>query len=185
MSSENELFAKLDQWLKNQSTEPNIFDVVKANDIDLFAAFVLRHFRAAAKNAVADRLSLEAGKVRAATWERAGAIGTLIDWLSETWNLSSAEQVALLGLKNVGEIVAIRGQAPRDASQLLLEHLAMLIDIYQALSTLLPGREDGEGWLRRSNDDGLFRGTSPIAVMLDRGRPGIKDVRAYLWAQIW
>jgi hypothetical protein len=185
MSSEDELFAKLDRWLENQPAEPTIFDVAKTNDIDLFAAFVLRHFRAAAKNAVADRLSLEADKVRPATWERTGAIGTLIDWLSQTWNLSCAEQVTLLGLENAGEMVVIRDQPPREASQVLLEHLAMLIDIYQALSTLLPGREDGDGWLRRSNDDALFQGASPIAVMLDRCRPGIRDVRAYLWAQIW
>jgi hypothetical protein len=185
MRSEDELFAKLDRWLALQPAEPTIFDVAKAKDVDLFAAFVLRHFRAAAKKAVADRLTLEAGKVRPVTWERTGAIGTLIDWLSETWNLSSAEQVALLGLENEGEITAIRGQAPREASQLLLEHLAMLIDIYQALSTLLPRRQPADGWLRRSNDDALFKGASPIAVMLDRGRLGIKDVRAYLWAQIW
>lgn len=184
MSSEDELFAKLDRWLELQPAEPTIFDVAKVNDIDLFAAFVLRHFRAAAKNAVADRLSLEARKFCPATWERTGAIGMLIDWLSETWNLSSAEQVALLGLEDEGEITAIRVQAPREASQLLLEHLAMLIDIYQALSTLLPGQGD-DRWLRRSNDDALFQGASPIALMLDRGRLGIKDVRAYLWAQIW
>lgn len=61
----------------------------------------------------------------------------------------------------------------------------MLIDIYQALSTLLPGKEDGIGWLRRSNGDALFQGASPIALMLERGRLGIKDVRAYLWAQTW
>jgi hypothetical protein len=185
MSSDEELFAKLDRWLENQPAEPTIFDVVKTNDIELLAGFVLRHFRAAAKKAVADRLTLEAAKVRPATWERTGAIGTLIDWLAATWNLSSAEQVALLGLENAGEIVALRSQAPQETSHLLLEHLAMLIDIYQALSTLLPGREDGDDWLRRSNNDALFQGASPIAVMLDRGRLGIKDVRAYLWAQIW
>jgi hypothetical protein len=68
---------------------------------------------------------------------------------------------------------------------MLLEHLAMLIDTYQALSTLLPGREDGDGWLRRSNNDALFQGASPIAMMLDRGRLAVKNVRAYLWGQIW
>lgn len=185
MSFEDQLFAKLDRWLESQPAEPTIFDVANANDIEVFAAFVLRHFRAASKEAAANRLSCEAGKVRPATWERTGAIGTLIDWLSETWHLSSAEQVELLGLENEGDAVAIRGQAPREASQLLLEHLAMLIDIYQALSTLLPGREDSDGWLRRPNDDALFQGTSPIALMLDRGLLGMRDVRAYLWAQIW
>lgn len=185
MSFEDELFSKLDRWLKSQPAEPTIFDVAKANDIDVFAAFVLRHFRAAANEDIPRGLSREADRVCPATWERTGAIGTLIDWLSEVWHLSTAEQVALLGLGNECDVVALRSQAPQEASQPLLEHLAMLIDIYQALSTLLPRQEASDGWLRRRNDNEPFRGASPIALMLDRGRPGLRDVRTYLWAQIW
>jgi hypothetical protein len=185
MPSEDELFAKLDRWLENQPAEPSIFEVAQTRDIELFAAFVTRYFRAATKKAAADRLTLEASKTRPATWERIGAIGTLMDWLSATWNLSSSEQITLFGLENVGDLFVVRSQTPEEASHLLLEHLAMLIDIYQALCTLLPGQADDDRWLRRSNEDALFQGASPIAVMLDRGRLGIKDVRAYLWAQIW
>lgn len=185
MNSEAELFAKLDRWLQEQPAEPSIFEVARTSDPDIFAAYVLRHFRVAAKEVVADRLSHGAGKLSPATWERTGAIGALVDWLAETWRLSVAEQVTLLGLKDEAELVGIRSQAPREASHQLLERLAMLIDIYQALSSLLPGREDDDGWLRRPNAQPLFHGKSPVAVMLERGRLGIRDVRAHLWAQIW
>lgn len=98
MSSEEELFVKLDRWLALQPAEPNIFEVVETRDAELFAAYVLRHFRAAARAAVAERLTHEAGKLKPDTWERAGAIGTLVDWLAESWRLSTAEQVSLLGI---------------------------------------------------------------------------------------
>jgi hypothetical protein len=185
MNSEEELFAKLDRWLQEQPAEPSIFEVARTRDSDIFAAYVLRNFRAAAKEAVADRLSHEAGKLSPATWERTGAIGALVDWLAETWRLSVTEQVALLGLEDEAELVGIRSQAPGEASHQLLECLAMLMDIYQALSSLLPGREDDDGWLRRPNAEPLFRGKSAMSIMLERGRLGIRDVRAYLWAQIW
>jgi hypothetical protein len=185
MSSEEELFAKLDRWLKLQPAEPNIFEVVQTRDAELFAAYVLRHFRAAAREAVAERLTREAGKLQPETWERAGAIATLIDWLSVTWGLSVAEQVTLLGLTDEADLASMRGQSPQDASHELLERLAMLMDIYQALSSLLPGRERADGWLRRPNSQPLFESKSPMATMLERGRLGIRNTRAYLWAQIW
>ena len=185
MSSEQELFAKLDRWLADQPAAPTIFDVVRASDAELLAAFILRHFRAATKRAVADRLEREASNLDQATWERAGAIGALIDWLAHTWNLSVAEQLNLLALSGEADLAAARNQSPQDASHELLERLAMLIDIYQALRSLLPGRENDDGWLRRPKAEPLFGGKSPISIMLERGRVGIRDVRAYLWAQIW
>lgn len=185
MTSEQELFAKLDRWLELQPVEPTIFQVVDTRDMDLFVAYVTRHFRAAAKEAVADRLSREAVKLSPKTWERAGAIGALVDWLAQTWRLSVAEQISLLDLKDEAELAAIGSQPPRQASHQLLERLAMLMDIYQALRCVLPGREDEDGWLRRPNTEPLFEGASPLAMMQERGRLGIRDVRAYLWAQIW
>ncbi|WP_338503695.1 hypothetical protein V6R86_08470 [Sphingomonas kaistensis] len=185
MSSEEELFAKLDRWLETLPAEPTIFQVAETKDADLFAAYVLRHFRAAAKDAVADRLSLEAGKLGSAKWERAGAIGAIVDFLAETWRLSRAEQLTLLGLEDEAELVAVRSQPRAAASHQLLDRLTMLMDIYQALRSLLPGREDDDAWLRRPNIAPLFEGKSAISIMLERGRSGIKDVRAHLWAQIW
>lgn len=185
MSSEGELFAKLDSWLELRPAEPTIFEVVQTGDAELFAAFVLRHFRAAAKEAAAERLTREAGTLRPETWERTGAIATLVDWLSVTWGLSVAEQVTLLGLTDEADLASMRGQSPQDASHDLLERLAMLMDIYQALISLLPGQEEAHGWLRRPNSQTLFEGRSPMAKMLERGRLGIRDTRAHLWAQIW
>jgi hypothetical protein len=185
MASEEELFAKLDSWLTGLPAEPNIFEVAQTRDAELFAAYVLRHFRAATKEAVIDRLARDASKLEPAKWERAGAIGTLVSWLSETWQLSVVEQVSLLGLTEEAELATLQVQAPQEASHELMERLAMLMDIYQALQALLPGRGGTGDWLRRPNTAPLFSGKSAMAVMLERGRLGIRDVRAYLWAQIW
>lgn len=185
MASEDELFAKLDSWLAGLPAEPNIFEVVQTRDAELFAAYVLRHFRAAAKEAVADRLTRDASQLEPATWERAGAIGTLVGWISETWQLSASEQVSLLGLADEADLAPRRAQVPQEASHELLERLAMLMDIYQALRSLLPERENTADWLRRPNSAPLFSSKSALGLMLERGRLGIRDVRAYLWAQIW
>lgn len=141
MSSEEELFAKLGRWLADQPGDPTIFKVVHAGDVELLAAFTLRSFRAAAKKAVADRLEREASELDQAIWEQAGAIGALINWLSHTWNSSRAEQLNLLALNGEDDLGAVRNQLPQHASRELLERLAMLMDIYQALCSLLPGRE--------------------------------------------
>ena len=54
---DDELFAKLDEWLAQQGTPPTLFDVLATRDIDLLAAYTLRHFRAAAAEAVWSRKS--------------------------------------------------------------------------------------------------------------------------------
>ena len=184
MSSEEELFAKLDRWLADQPAAPTIFDVVRTRDGDLLAAFTLRHFRAAAKKAVADRLGREASRLDQSAWERAGAIATLIDWLADTWHLSTAEQLNLLALNDEDELAAARSQSPQQASHELLARLAMLVDIYHALHALLPKLEAADEWLRRPNQAPMFNDATALNLMLERGRTGIEEVLAYLWSQL-
>lgn len=45
------LFAKLDEWLKEQPTRPMLADVVASDDTELLAAYILRGFRKAAAEA--------------------------------------------------------------------------------------------------------------------------------------
>ena len=59
----DELLAKVDRWLETFPEPPSIFDVARTRDADLLAGFVLRGFRAAARQAVLEKISRYAGGV--------------------------------------------------------------------------------------------------------------------------
>ncbi len=59
MATDQELFAKLDQWLGQQDHEPRIFEVIQTGDVELAAAYILRAFRAAARKAAIENISLK------------------------------------------------------------------------------------------------------------------------------
>lgn len=50
-TADDEIFAKLDEWVAQQPSPPTVLEVLATRDIDLFAAFVLRGFRAATAEA--------------------------------------------------------------------------------------------------------------------------------------
>ncbi|WP_338501457.1 hypothetical protein V6R86_01610 [Sphingomonas kaistensis] len=50
-TADDVIFAKLNAWLARQAAPPTLLQVLATRDIDLFAAFVLRGFRAATAEA--------------------------------------------------------------------------------------------------------------------------------------
>lgn len=185
MSFNEELLAKLERWEAGLPTPPTLFDALKSGDIEIFAAFVLREFRQAAKEAVADRIEFEEMKLVGVKLGRPGAAGRVADGLARIWGLSEGHQLRLLGLSDREAFERLRVELPEEAGHEVLERLAIMLDIYQALHILLPEREAVDSWIAQPNQAPLFKGRSALEVMLERGLPGLRDVRAYLWAQVW
>lgn len=185
MTSDEDLLAKLEEWEAGLPSPPTLLDALRSGDIELFAAFVLRGFRQAAKEAVGDRLELKELKLTGVKQGRPGAAGRVADGLARVWALNDAEQLRLLGLSDPSEMIRLREELPEALHHEVLERLAMLLDIYHALHTLLPRADAADTWIKRPNEAPLLGGRTALDLMVEGGLASIRDVRAYLWAQVW
>ena len=185
MTSNEDLLAKLAEWEAGLPSPPTLLDALQSGDVELFAAFLLRGFRQAAKEAVGDRLEVEEYKLVGSKQGRPGVAGRIADGLARVWTLNDANLLQLLGLADPGEIMRLREDLPEALHHEVLERLAMLLDILQALRTLLPRADAADTWIKRPHEAPLLGGRTPLNLMLDEGLAGIRAVRAHLWAQVW
>lgn len=184
MATEEELLAKLERWLDSRPTPPNIFEVIETGDGQLTAAFVLKRFRAAARQAVVDRLEGEAGAMFPGDHPSgAGAVLRVMDCIGSAWMLTESERLTLLGLRDSGELEAARAMPIAELPIEVIERLAILLDIFQTINILLPEPESADGWIRRPNHSPLLSGSPALHMMLS-GLEGMRTVRAYLIAQL-
>lgn len=184
MATEDELLAKLERWLASRPAPPNIFEVIETGDGELFAAFVLKGFRAAAREAVVDRLQGEAAQMyRGEPSNSTGAVFRILDGLSDAWMLAAPERLALLGLRDSGDLKAARAVPIAELPIEIIERLAILLDIFQAINVLLPEPSRADAWIRTPNRAAIFAGASALVVM-QSGIDGLRKVRSYLMAQL-
>lgn len=94
--------------------------------------------------------------------------------IAATWQLTEAEQAALLG----------RGEDGGGADDLLLR-LSYVLGIFKAINTLLPDPVRADEWLRKPNAAPLFNGRSAIDFMSSGGADDLAAVRAYLDAELY
>lgn len=81
------------------------------------------------------------------------------------WQCTEKEKMALLG---VGRSTLHKYQSQPDSarvSQDLLERLSYLLNIHQALRTLLGNKENVYGFVRMANHNPFFNGASPMDIM--------------------
>lgn len=183
MASNDELLAKLERWLANQPKPPTLLNVIGTRDIELAAAYILKAFRKAAREAVLERLSAEDPQ-RTQEQPSPGALGRIADGLARAWDLTETEAVAILGLADAAALIDLRSLPPDQASAETIERLSMLVDIYKALHTLLPEAAAANSWPRASNQAPMFGGSTALDLMIAGGVSRIREVRSYLWSQI-
>jgi len=102
--------------------------------------------------------------------------------LAQAWDLSSAEQMALLG---VGKTTLYQWKQGRVGAldRHVLERLSYLFGIYAALHILLPVPERANEWIRKPNDAPFLGGSSALQRMLGGQVADLFVVRQYLDAQ--
>ena len=102
--------------------------------------------------------------------------------IAREWNLTVAEQLALLGV-SAASYDALRAvaQATRDValSEDLLLRLSYILGIYHDLHVLLPG--SANDWIRHSNSNSRFGGRTGLEIMMS-GIEGMDVVRSHLAA---
>jgi hypothetical protein len=186
MASEEALFAKLETWVQAQFEPPNLSDVMQTGDADLIGAFVLKVFRAAARNAVTDRLEREGSNLAfRASSEAANAVMRVFDGLGKAWELNGSEKLALLGISELVELEVLRASPLDEITHETIGRVTILLDIFRAVLSLLPVPERANDWVRKPNTAPFFGGRSPMQKMLGDGMKGLGEVRAYLWAEVW
>lgn len=99
--------------------------------------------------------------------------------IAERWELSTEEQIALLGSPGRSTFFKWKkdgGSLPADTR----ERLSHILGIWKSLRILFTQDDRGESWVRAKNR--YFDGASAIDVMLE-GMSGVIRVRRYLDAQ--
>ena len=113
----------------------------------------------------------------------ANAVLRVFDSVAHRWALTDVEQIALLGLQTLTDLAELR-KMDADLPVEVVERVAILVDIFTAINTLLPVPARADAWMRANNRDAAFGGNSALAVMTRDGLEASRIVRAYLQAQV-
>ncbi len=113
--------------------------------------------------------------------ERLARVGlTLFARIADEWELSSAEQLALLGLTSRETLRRWMNDRERTLGRDTLERLSHLVAIYDALGTLFTHSEETRRtWVRLPNRAPLFGGLAALDLMTAT-MSGLSDTRRYL-----
>jgi hypothetical protein len=186
MADESELEEKLERWLSQQTNRVTLFDVLATGNGELIAAYILKAFRAPAGEAVLDQLEREAGYIGPDRPIPNGeTLLRVFEGIARAWNLREQERLSLLGLDKLEQYRALESAPLPEVPVDILERLAILLDIFHALNTLLPEPAAADAWIRKPNNAPRFQGSPALAVMTSRGIEGLREVRALLQAEIW
>jgi Protein of unknown function (DUF2384) len=102
--------------------------------------------------------------------------------LAEAWKLTTAEQIALLGVARTTLYQWKQGKVgPLDRH--VLERLSYLFGIYAALQILLPVPERANEWIRKPNTAPFLAGSSALDRMMGGQVADLFVVRTYLDAE--
>jgi len=97
------------------------------------------------------------------------------------WQLTSEEQLALLGLstKNRSVLARYRKGDPLAPNRDLLERAGILLSIHKSLRILFPKNRDlAYAWMKQHNK--AFDGSTPVDAIKEWGFTGLLMVRSYL-----
>lgn len=109
------------------------------------------------------------------------ALAKMIIRLFQLWNLTTTEQLNLLGLSPKSRSLLSKygkGEA-LPATRDVLDRVGYLLAIHKALMLLFPENEDlFRSWIKRRNT--AFGGATPLEVILEQGIVGMARVSRYL-----
>ena len=103
--------------------------------------------------------------------------------LADTWRLTLHEKLTLLGVNRATWYQWQQGRAVTLDEPVRLR-VSYLFGIDSALQALLPVPGRAHEWLRKPNRAPLFAGDTALACMLSGDVEALKQVRAYLYAEL-
>lgn len=96
------------------------------------------------------------------------------------WQLSVAEQRALLGWPPPSTFHKYKSGDPGPLSFDTLTRISLVLGIYKSLQILYPEPVFADRWMRMPNANVLFGGSTPLAFLVDAGLDGLFQVRRLL-----
>jgi hypothetical protein len=145
---------------------------------------LLKAFREAARKAVLCRMEREAEARFPESAAEASPVARIFLELARAWSLTKEEQVALLGRESQGDLAVVLAAPAADLPVEVIERVAILLDIFQAINILLPVSSAANGWIRRANDAPSYGGGPALEKMMGEGLAGLRAVRSHLWAEL-
>ena len=100
----------------------------------------------------------------------------------EKWGIKDPEARQLLGGISSGSYYSWKKQPKRLLDQDSLTRISLLLGIFKALN-ILYSEKLADAWVTLPNRNPMFRGTTPLNYMVQRGQPGMFHVRQLLDAR--
>jgi hypothetical protein len=102
--------------------------------------------------------------------------------IMERWGVKDPDARHLLGGISSGSYYGWKKQPKRTLDQDGLTRISLLLGIFKALN-ILYSEKLADAWITLPNRNPMFRGTTPLAYMIQRGQPGMLHVRQLLDAR--
>ena len=100
--------------------------------------------------------------------------------LTELWKVKDADARQLLGGLSTGSFHAFKKrEKQRTLAHDTLTRISFLIGIFKALN-ILYSEPLADAWMTLPNRNPVFRGSTPLAYILQQGLPGMLEVRRLL-----
>jgi Protein of unknown function (DUF2384) len=99
--------------------------------------------------------------------------------IARKWKLTEEQSRALLGGLASSTFHAWKTHPKRVLDQDTLTRISLVVGIYKALNIYF-GKPWADRWITLENRGPLFSGRSPLAYMMQRGQPGMVEVRRML-----
>ncbi len=102
--------------------------------------------------------------------------------IMERWGVKDPDARQLLGGISSGSYYGLKKQPKRLLDQDSLVRISLLLGIFKALN-ILYSEQLADAWITLPNRNPMFRGATPLAYMIQRGQPGMVQVRQLLDAR--
>jgi hypothetical protein len=103
--------------------------------------------------------------------------------IAKEWELSEAEQMAILGLKSRSTLHSWKAGNVSKISRDTIERISYVLGIFKSINILLPIRERANTWMRKPNKAPLFNGQTALQRMTSGNVSDLYVVRQFLDAQ--
>jgi hypothetical protein len=100
--------------------------------------------------------------------------------IMEKWGVKDTDARQLLGGLSSGSYYGLKKEPKhRTLDQDALTRISLLVGIFKALN-ILYSPTLADRWISLPNRNAMFRGVSPLTYMIQRGQPGMVNVRQLL-----
>lgn len=100
--------------------------------------------------------------------------------IAETWQLTTAEQRALLGWPAESTFFKYKAGQVSTLPYDMLMRISLVLGIYKSLHILYPEPELADRWIKLPNSNPMFGGKPALTLMAEGGMDGLYEVRRLL-----